>query len=300
MEKKIIIGTRGSALALEQAAIVGRALLCLDPTYELETRIITTEGDVNFEPIPLDTIGKGWFTKEIEQSLLDGAVDLAVHSLKDLAEELPNGLCIAAYLPREDARDALVTKGNLSLGELPQGAVVGTDSMRRQMQMLLLRPDVIMQSLRGNVLTRLTKLDSGEYDAIILAVAGLKRLGEEGRIAHYFEPHEMTPAPGQGILAIEVRQSDQRLLELLAQVNDASASRAAKTERTFSKKVGGGCKSPTGAFFSEAGGVCRLLGAIATKDGCMVRDEMQSTLESCEELGELLAHKMLREQLQYA
>ena len=211
MKTALIIGPRGSELAHVQAGIVRHALQAVEPKLQIQVKIIRTYGDVNQQPIPLDTIGKGWFTKEIERALLDGSIDLAVHSLKDLAHEIPAGLHIGAHLPREDARDVLITKHGESLEELPRGAIIGTDSLRRQTQMCALRPDVKAQSLRGNVLTRLKKLSSENYNAIILAAAGLKRLGLENRITRYFDPIEMTPAPGQGILALQAKQNGAEL-----------------------------------------------------------------------------------------
>ena len=192
MKTALVIGTRGSELACTQAGIVRSALLAIEPKMLIRITTITTHGDVNQRPVPLDTIGKGWFTKEIENALLSGAIDLAVHSLKDMAEDMPEGLHIGAYLPREDARDVLITKHGESLEELPQGAVIGTDSVRRQIQMRALRPDVNMQSLRGSVLTRLEKLEKekvtirnlnepkGEFTAYSLA-SEKSRLEQETR-----------------------------------------------------------------------------------------------------------------------
>jgi len=290
--RKVVIGTRGSALALKQTDLAAEALKTLDPALEVEVRVIQTHGDINQQPIPLDTIGKGWFTKEIEGALLKGEIDLAVHSLKDMAEEMPQGLIIGAYLSREDARDALVTKHGEPLELLKPGAIVGTDSARRQVQMLGLRPDLTMESLRGNVPTRLEKLDTGEYDAIILAAAGLKRLGLESRITRYFEPTEMTPAPGQGTLAVQVAEKNEYLRALLTRINDPNTSRAAHIERSFSRVMGGGCKSPTGAYAFRTGAECCFIGMIA--DGAeIVRKEARAPWEKSTGLGEELAAQLL-------
>ncbi len=294
-DRKIIIGSRGSALALKQVDIVKVALAAANPALTFEVQIITTRGDVNQNPIPLGAIGKGWFTKEVEQGLSDGSIDLAVHSLKDMAQEMPVGLCIGAYLPREDARDALITKHGQPLEELLAGAVVGTDSARRQIQMLELRPDVVMQSLRGNVLTRLEKLMSENYDAIILAAAGLKRLGLEHRITRYFEPNEMTPAPGQGILAVQVREDNAPLREMLRYINDIDAAQIASIERSFSETTGGGCKSPTGAYAFREGNEYRLIGMVATDNKSVLRDEMRVPFGKSAELGKTLAEKLLQQ-----
>ena len=293
LRERLVIGTRGSALALKQIDITRSIIQAINPSLAIEARIIKTLGDVNQNPIPLDTIGKSWFTKEIEDALLSGEIDLAVHSLKDMAEEMPGGLHIGAYLPREDARDVLITKRGQSLEELPRGAIIGTDSSRRQIQMKALRPDVRMQSLRGNVLTRLQKLTSEPYDAIILAAAGLKRLGLEQRITRYLEPHEMTPAPGQGILAVQVKEGDTELHKLLAVINDVDAAHAARIERSFSKAMGGGCKSPTGAYASREGNQCLLIGMRADSESNILRTEMRAPWEKSAHLGEMLAQKLL-------
>ena len=311
--RKIVIGTRGSELALVQANIVSRALNAVDPALVIEIRIITTSGDVNQNPISATVNGKGWFTKEIENELLAGTIDIAVNSLKDVGEKQPEGLKLTAYLSREDARDALITKNGESLEKLFQSAIVGTDSPRRQVQMLALRPDFQMKSLRGNVPTRLKKLDGTfvdkdisnkserpeKYDAIILAVAGLKRLGLEKRITRIFEPYEMTPAPGQGILALQIKSSDIVMEEILSQINDPDTMKVAHIERSFSRETGAGCKSPTGAYAFRDGDNCRLIAMIDSGDGLnMVRGEMVLPWNSCEKLGELLAKKLLAETAQ--
>jgi hydroxymethylbilane synthase len=280
-------------LALKQTEITKDAIQAVDPSLAIEVRVIETHGDINQNPIPLDTIGKGWFTEEIEHALLNGEIDLAVHSLKDMADDMPPGLHIGAYLRREDARDVLITKHGESLEELPRGAVIGTDSSRRQIQMKALRPGVVMKSLRGNVPTRLQKLASEPYDAVILAAAGLKRLGLNDRIIRYFEPHEMTPAPGQGILAIQVKESEARLQQLLAMINDTDTAHAARIERSFSKTMGGGCKSPTGAYAVRDGDECVLIGMRADSESKIRRDEMRLPWTASEQLGETLARKLL-------
>jgi len=260
---RVVIGTRGSELALAQSEIVRQKLRAVEPGLAVEIKIIKTQGDVDASPIPLDTVGKGWFTKEIEDALLAGSIDLAVHSLKDLPEDLPEGLRIGAFPEREDARDVLVSAGNLPLAGLRKGAVIGTDSMRRKMQILALRSDVTVESVRGNVPTRVKKLRDGHYDAIVIAAAGLIRLGLQKEIAHYFSVDEITPAPGQGILAVELRADDAARAELVKKINDPEAEAAATAERTFSARVGGGCKEPVGAYAAREGERMMLQGMLA-------------------------------------
>lgn len=293
MKSPLIIGTRGSDLALKQADITKRALRATEPTLEIEIQIIKTEGDLNDNPVPLDAVGKGWFTKEIEQALLNGSIDIAVHSLKDMPELLPHGLHIGAYLEREDARDVLVNKNNLVLDALPHGAVVGTDSLRRKVQILALRGDLTVTSIRGNVPTRLQKLATKHYDALVLAAAGLKRLGMEDTITQYFEVNEMTPAPGQGTLALEVREGDAELKKLLAAIQDPSAAEASTIERSYSRTMGGGCKSPTGAYAFREGDQWVIIGMRADSSMHIVREEMRAPLRESEWLGERLAQKLL-------
>jgi hydroxymethylbilane synthase len=290
--QKIIIGTRGSVLARAQADIVAKAIRAVEPEAEIEIKVIQTKGDINQSPIPLDSIGKGWFTIEIENALLSGEIQIAQHSLKDMAEDMPDGLEIAAYVPREDARDVLVTKNGESLKDLREGAIVGTDSTRRQIQMLALRPDVHMKSVRGAVVTRIEKLHTQEYDALILAAAGLKRLVKQELISHYFEPLEMTSAPGQGIVALQIKSDNTALLALLRRINDADTEQIATIERSFSAAMGGGCKSPTGAYALRDGDQCHLIGMTATSNGTIVRDRMTLPWSACATLGTSLAEKM--------
>lgn len=297
ISRKITIGTRGSALALKQTDIAIEAIKSVDPSITIDVRVIRTHGDVNQNPIPLDTIGKGWFTEEIENALLNKEIDIAVHSLKDMADKMPVGLCIGAYLPREDARDVLITKHGEKLEELPLGAIIGTDSARRQVQMLALKSGVRMKSLRGNVVTRLEKLSSDNYDAIILASAGLKRLGLEKKITRYFGPTEMVPAPGQGTLAIQARENDATLQDILTRINDSDTARITKVERSFSHTVGGGCKAPTGAYATRDGDNCTLLAMIVAENGRILHKQRSAAWEDCEELGVSLAKELLSARL---
>lgn len=292
--KRLVIGTRGSKLALVQADLTAKALLAIDPTLEIETKIITPKGDRDKStPIPLDTIGKGWFSQEIEEELLIGSLDIAVHSLKDM-QEVPEGLKIGAYLPREDARDVIITKNGEPVESLRPGAIIGTDSTRRQVQMLALRPGVVMKSVRGNVPNRVEKLYTEDYDAVILAAAGLKRLGLEDKITHYFSIEEMTPAPGQGIIAIEARADNMGLLGLLAKITNDDAAHSAYLERSFSQAVGGGCKSPTGAYAYRDGETCVIVGMTTRDDGTIVRESLRAPWNQSLELGEELGNIILQ------
>lgn len=290
--QKIVIGSRGSELALKQSAIVKEALLAHEPQLQVEVQVIKTEGDGNMAPIPLDTVGKGWFTKEIERALAEGTIDLAVHSLKDLPQELPEGLMLGAYLNREDPRDVLISKEGKRLESLPSGAIVGTDSVRRATQILALRPDVRIESVRGNVPTRVAKLDEGSYDAIVIAAAGLRRLGLEGRISQYFTVDEVTPAPGQGILAVEVRESDPRTATFMRAIDDATVRALALCERNFSDALDGGCKTPLGAHAILAQDTVTLHGMVANDAGVVFRDTAQGGLSDAPKVGFALAEKM--------
>ncbi|MEO7145097.1 MAG: hydroxymethylbilane synthase, partial [Bryobacteraceae bacterium] len=245
----IRIGSRGSQLALWQAHWIEARLGALGETCQIE--VIKTTGD-KITDAPLSKIGgKGLFTKEIEDALLAGEIDVAVHSLKDLPVETPRGLTLAAIPEREDVRDALVGK---RLDELAKGAVVGTSSLRRAAQLLALRPDLKIETLRGNVDTRLRKLDEGKYDAIVLAAAGLGRLGWENRIAELIPAELILPAPGQGALAVETRDDRGRVTKLCRQLDDASARAAVTAERAALAALGGGCQVPIGAYAEVADG----------------------------------------------
>lgn len=294
MKKTITIGSRGSDLALKQVDVTKAALLGVEPTLDIVVKVIKTEGDINSSPIPLDVVGKGWFTKEIERELQQGTIDIAVHSLKDVSEVMPEGLAIAAYLTREDPRDVLVSKKNVSFASLPKGAIIGTDSSRRRVQLLALRDDIVVTSIRGNVLTRLKKLETESYDALVLAAAGLKRLGLEERVTEYFHTCDMLPAPGQGVLAIQIRANDNELAMLVSRIADEDTTTVVHAERSFSRRVGGGCKQPTAAYATLKNDILFLEGVIARRDGKgLVRDELHGPRAEAIMLGELLAERML-------
>ncbi|MCG8325746.1 MAG: hydroxymethylbilane synthase, partial [Thiotrichales bacterium] len=243
----IRIATRESPLALWQANHVKSRLQAVHPDLQVQLLGMTTEGD-RFQSAPLSQAGgKGLFIKELEQSLLEERADIAVHSMKDVTVEFPDGLQLTTVMQRDDPRDALISNRFACIDDLPAGAVVGTSSMRRRSQLMHLRPDLTIRDLRGNVGTRLSRLDDGEYDAIVLAVAGVKRLGIEDRIRQYIATDLIIPAIGQGAIGIESRTGDQRTDELIRELNDPRTSRLVATERIISQRLYGGCQLPIAA-----------------------------------------------------
>jgi hydroxymethylbilane synthase len=268
------IGSRGSQLALWQANHISALLGALG--HEVEIEIIHTTGD-KITDVALAKVGtKGMFTKEIEEALAAGKVDLAVHSLKDLPTELPGGFEIAAITERQDPRDAFCSRHYLKIEDLPKGARVGTSSLRRQAQLKAIRPDLDIHSLRGNVDTRLRKLEQGDYDAIILASAGLKRLGKSELIQQIIAAEIMCPAAGQGALGIEIREGDTKTRDLLAFLNDPDARTATTCERALLRSLGGGCQVPIGAFAELRDGKLHLESIVADPDGTrLLRDSRE-------------------------
>ena len=296
----IVIGTRGSKLALVQTELVRAALLATYPDMAVEIEQITTRGDVILDR-PLSAIGdKGLFVAEFEDALRAGRIDLAVHSAKDLPSELPPDMALAAFPPRADPRDALVSRGGQPLAELPEGALVGTSSLRRACLLRHLRPDLRIADVRGNVDTRLRKLHAGQYDAIVLAAAGLERLGLEDQITERLDPQVMIPAVSQGILGLEIRAGDQAIAALLAPLDDPAARVAALAERAFLSKIGGGCQVPVAAYARvdlrpNAGpsGALIVSGMIGARDGRLVRGELSGPAARPAELGAQLAQELL-------
>ena len=282
----LVIASRGSQLALWQARWVSAQLTAAGHPCRIE--IVKTTGD-KITDVPLAKVGtKGLFTKEIEEALLDGRADLAVHSLKDLPTELPEGLVLAAVPEREDPRDAVVGR---KLAELPPGAKVGTSSLRRAAQLRQLRPDLQVESVRGNLDTRLRKLDEGQYDAILLAAAGLKRLGWGDRIAEILTPEQMCPAVGQGALAIETRAG----FEKVALLDHADTHTAVLAERAVLAALGGGCQVPIGAYATVSEGRVHVLAIVAAPDGTQViRAEGEGEAAQAAEIGARLAADLLK------
>ena len=263
------IGTRGSPLALAQAHQLRERLAAAHavPTERIQLQVIRTSGD-RIQDRPLSEVGgKGLFTKEIEDALLAGSIDLAVHSAKDMPTLLPQGLMLAAYLPREDVRDAFISRKAKTLRDLPRAAVVGTASLRRQAMVKRLRPDLKVVTLRGNVQTRLRKLDEGEVDATLLALAGLKRLGLTAHATSLLETEEFLPAVGQGAITIETRQDDSTTRKLLAAVNDPETEIALAAERAFLTVLDGSCRTPIAGHARLTGGELLFRGLIARPDG---------------------------------
>ena len=248
MKDKIVIATRESLLALWQAEYVKKRIEDTYPEIQVELLPMTTKGDQILDRSLLEIGGKGLFIKELEKLLLEKKADIAVHSLKDMTAVIPDGLKLAAVTAREDPRDAFVSLEYGSLQELPEGAVVGTSSLRRQAQLLHLRPDLQIKTLRGNVQTRLRHLDEGNYDAVILAAAGLKRLGLRERIRSYISTCDSIPAAGQGVMAIETRTGDDETMEIIQFIHDEKVASCIMAERAFLGKVGGDCKVPAGIY----------------------------------------------------
>ena len=294
VKPKIIIGTRGSKLALWQAEYIAECLRTMNPGVVVELKHIVTTGDKILD-VPLAQIGgKGLFTKELEVAMLSGEIDLAVHSLKDMPTELPAGLTLAATTTRMDPHDAFVSQKYGSLADLPQGAVVGTSSLRRKAQLLRLRPDLNIVSLRGNLDTRLRKLDEGQFDAIVLAAAGLRRLGWGERITALLSPEECLPAVGQGVLAIETRSADAEILAAVARLDDTEARVCVTAERKFLSVVQGGCQVPVGVFGRMAGSQLVLTARILSLDGVRcVEGKVAGTPAEAESLGDTLAGRLL-------
>ncbi|MEW6357687.1 MAG: hydroxymethylbilane synthase [Planctomycetota bacterium] len=296
MKKSLTIGTRASKLALAQTEIVRRAIAEAFPDVKITIKHISTTGD-KVRHVPLAQVGgRGVFTKEIEDALLDGRIDLAVHSLKDLPTSLPDGLVLAAVSKREDPRDVLISRGGLRLSELPSGAVVGTSSLRRRAQLLARRPDLEVRDIRGNLDTRLRKLKAGDYDAIVVARAGLLRLGEESVSGKVLPYDIMLPAVGQGALGLETRRNDAFAAECCSVVNDAATAACAAAERAFLAELRGGCQVPIGAVAEIEGDALTLRGMVCSTDGSRrVAGEERGPAPEAARVGERLARRLLAE-----
>jgi len=292
--RQLRIATRKSPLALWQAEHVRARLQQLHPGLQVELVTMSTQGDRVLDS-PLAKIGgKGLFVKELEQGMLAGRADIAVHSMKDVPAELPEGLEIGAILEREDPRDAFVSNRFTAVAGLPQGARVGTSSLRRQCQLRAVRPDLEILDLRGNVNTRLAKLDAGDYDAIVLASAGLKRLGMAERITRALEPEDMLPAIAQGVIGIECRSDDAVVKALIAPLNHAETALRTQAERGMNATLAGGCQAPVAGFSTITGDSIELRGLVGWPNGsAIVRGEISGPANAAAELGEQLAQDLL-------
>ncbi|BCK02065.1 MULTISPECIES: hydroxymethylbilane synthase [Vibrio] len=293
-ETPIRIATRQSPLALWQANYVKDALMAAHPGLQVELVTMVTRGDVILDTPLAKVGGKGLFVKELEIAMLEGRADLAVHSMKDVPVDFPDGLGLVTICEREDPRDAFVSNTYAKIEDLPSGAIVGTCSLRRQCQLKAARPDLVIKELRGNVGTRLSKLDAGEYDAIILAAAGLKRLELESRIRSFIEPEQSLPAVGQGAVGIECRVDDQRVRALLAPLNHADTADRVRCERAMNLTLQGGCQVPIGSYALLEGDNIWLRALVGEPDGSqIVRGEIRGPRTQAEQLGITLAEQLL-------
>ncbi len=293
MKKSIIVGSRGSQLALVQAELVAAKLREAHPGLEVTIRKIVTEGDRN-RSISLEKVGSiGIFVKELEEALLDGRIDIAVHSLKDVPTEIPPALCLLAALERLDPRDVLISRGG-KLDELAAGSRIGTDSLRRSAQLAHYRPDLKASGIRGNVDTRIRKVTSGEFDAVMLAAAAMHRLGWDDKITQYLPLEHFLPAVGQAALVIEARLNDKEVAQVVAPLNHLHTWQSVIAERTFLLTLGGGCRAPIAALGTVTGATMILEGMIADPTGKrMMRSTQEGESTSPEELGKRLAEKLL-------
>ena len=313
---KIIIGTRGSILALAQVEKVKEMLIKKydelrenesfyeiegfekKSPLEIELKVIVTKGDKDLRDFTKikGTTQKDLFVKEIEKEMLKNKIDLAVHSLKDMPQNTPEGLLNACFPMREDNRDVLVSKNGKKLKELDENSVIGTGSIRREKELLNLRNDVKIKAIRGNIHTRLKKLDDGEYDAIVLAAAGLKRVGLENRITEYFDTDSFMPAPGQGILCIQCRENDNKIRHLLKIINDDEVTIMCKAEREFSKIFDGGCHTPIGCSSVIEGNILKLKGMF-NDNGIRIFKEVEGNKENPKETAQKLAEEIKKEEM---
>ncbi|WP_455216942.1 hydroxymethylbilane synthase [Kaarinaea lacus] len=294
MNKVVRIATRKSPLALWQAEFVRDSLKALHPDIEVELVKMVTQGDKILDTPLAKVGGKGLFVKELEVGMLEGEADIAVHSMKDVPVEFPDGLHLAVICEREDPRDAFVSNTYEKIEDLPKGARVGTSSLRRMCQIRNWRPDLQIMDLRGNVNTRLRKLDEGEYDAIILACAGLKRLGFDDRIRTHLDPGFSLPAIGQGAVGIECRSNDSFINDLIAPLNHPATRTRVLAERAMNNRLEGGCQVPIGGYAELDGDTLLIRGLVGRPDGSeMIRGEIAGRAEEAEFLGKTLAEDLL-------
>jgi hydroxymethylbilane synthase len=288
------IGTRGSKLALTQTNFVADKIKKLMPEADVEICIIKTSGDIMQEVSLLTIGGQGVFVKELEEALLSGKIDLAVHSMKDVPGETPEELMFAAILPREDVRDVLVARNNIKMEFMPRGAKIGTGSQRRGAQIKAISPDVNIVPLRGNIDTRLKKIETENLTGVILAAAGIKRMGLAERITQFLPVETMLPAVGQGALGLQIRKSNVDLAKVCAGLNDAKTAVEITAERSFLRALGGGCRLPIAALGKLDGQRITIEGMVAASNGTtVIRDKISGAKEEAEELGQKLAEIIL-------
>ena len=293
-EKLIVIGSRGSKLAMVQSEWVKDHVKFFSTNLDFHLNKISTSGDKITDVALAKIGGKGLFTKEIENELLAGVIDMAVHSMKDLPTELPEGLKIGAVPLRENPRDVLVSRDNMKLSQLPEGAVLGTCSLRRKAQLMAVRRDIRVADLRGNLDTRLRKIEEGEYDAVVLACAGIRRLGRQEVISEILDIDVITPAVGQGALCIEIREDDAFVEELLEPLNHVETERAIRAERALMGELEGGCQVPVGGYARMEKGTFVLYGVVASVEGDRIlRAHDSGDPEKPEELGKRVAGQLI-------
>jgi len=290
---QVVVGTRGSQLALTQTEeVLARLKLVSDHICPKVVEIKST-GDA-MSTTPLAKLGKGIFIKELETALLQGKIDMAVHSLKDLPVELAGGLSVVVVCQRQDPRDVLISNADRPLAEMKPGAIIGTSSPRRLAQLMALRSDLNVEPIRGNVETRLNKAFGPDYDGVVVAAAGVARLGLESRIAQYFSTLDMVPEPGQGALGVEIRSENKDLFGILSQIEDTQTSTAVTAERAFVEEMGGGCKVPIAAHASLDGNTLHIVGMVASEDGCqIVKTHMEFASDEPQIAGSAIAQKLM-------
>lgn len=295
-KRHIVIATRESPLALAQAEAVKALLIAHHPHLSVDFLGITTQADKRLDVKLIEIGGKGLFVKELEEALIDGRADIAVHSMKDVPMDLPEGLSLPVILKREEPRDVFVSKQFRSLAEMPSGASLGTSSLRRQTQLLALRPDIELRTLRGNINTRLKRLDEGDYDAIILAAAGLKRLHMGDRISSYLTVEQSLPAAGQGALGIECREGDEHTLALIVALNDPVSNDCVTAERALCRRLGGGCSVPVAAYAQIHHEQLHLRGLVANHNGTRIlRAQLKGEREHADSIGTRVAEELIQQ-----
>jgi hydroxymethylbilane synthase len=295
-KRHIVIATRESPLALAQTEIIRKALMELHPHLSVDLLGITTQADKRLDVLLTEIGGKGLFVKELEEALLDGRADIAVHSVKDMTMDLPEGLIMPVIGKRTEPRDAFVSNHYASFAQLPTGAAIGTSSLRRQTQLRAIRSDIDFRMLRGNMNTRLGRLDKGDFDAIILAAVGLNRLNMGGRIRGYFSTEETLPSAGQGALGIECREGDEAMMSLIAPLNDDITQMCVTAERALCRRLGGGCKVPVAAYAEIHHGELTLRGLVANRDGTRIlRARLKGDPHHADSIGTRVADELLQQ-----